>query len=213
MSLKTKYIMKLILNIFTIYLLLLCFFNSTAIAQLIPQNIHFYGYYEGGDYGGSYFIDNKKITVPPRETQRHEFKGFFEGEDIYLDFIDVELAVQNNNKQVVNEADVQLTIIPKVARIKYIGEGTFGDDAISLKETKSNATWRKPIINLSKKITRLETGAEKKITFDKIMLKDIVDTYFKNKQWPITLKFMITIKYDGKKKVTSRILEIPLPRY
>lgn len=213
MPLIVKYIMKLILNFFILCLLSLCFFNGTAIAELIPQEIHFYGYYEGGDYGGTYFIDNKKITVPPRETQRHEFKGFFEGEDIYLDFIDVELAVQNNSKQEVNEAEVQLTIIPKVARIKYIGEGPFGAYAIRLKETKANATWCKPIINLSKKITGFETGAEKKVIFDKIMLKNIVDTYFKNKQWPVTLKFMITIKYDGKKKVTSKILEIPLPRY
>jgi hypothetical protein len=201
-------------NVLQIFML--CFFalfsiSTNVAAEVVTKDIHLFVYYGGGDRDTLYAVDDKEVFLKAGEIRRREVTSFEEGSDVAVEDMDLEFDIYNRSSKLEPKVEVQLEIIPKVARIKYIEGGPAG--AINEKETSANASWLNSTITRSKIISNLKSGSYKKVIFDKIRLNDIINSYLKNEHWPTALKFVITVKYDSKKQVQSRVLAIPFRTY
>ncbi len=197
--------------IFSICFILSDFYFKAEASELDFGNIHFYGYYNGGEKGGVLHIDNEEILLKKGETKRLEFKKFYDGEHIAIDTMDVELEVTNNGDSEINNVEISMVLIPKVAHIKYFEGQPPG--AIDEEKTEKGAKWDKSILKLHKNIVSVKQNSVEKVVFEKIPLTKIIDDHFNENKWPVMLRFTINRGSQSTGEGVSETLRIPLPPY
>jgi hypothetical protein len=116
---------------------------------------------------------------------------------------------------------VRLSIEPKVGVLAFIGglPGSGSDlSTADWKLTQQSSAWFAPILLLRKSIKKIEPQKTIQITFERILLKEIIDGYSRRGLWPTELKFTVSVEPKLAEKVLGNNtretkFEVRLPAY
>lgn len=200
------------LKILTFCLSVLFLINICESSEVALKNLKFYGYFNGGERGSVLYMNDKKIEIQPGDQKRLEFQNYKYLDGVAPKIIDIEVTILNKSEETFRNVEISCYIYPKVASFIFVK-----DDDHSLldeEEITKHAKWSNSVLCKSEKISSIKPNKIEKISFDKIELGQLIESYTKKKQWPIFFKVKIIVKSESvPEKSIYRIMKIPIPPY